>query len=541
MIRSFTSGHPGCALLVCSLAALSAVPIHAAGAQGLYQPRPVRRAFAQGTRAPDGRPGPGYWQNHARYTMTLAAAPPNRTVTGTRADRLRQQQPGHAAQLVIQLIVNIHKPGAPRDRRRERRTTSRRACTSTRSRSTARRRPWTRRDGLHRASAVNAAGAAAAARLGAPRRSTGTTTSRRRAAAKGMIDSTTFFLAYFYPRVSPCTTTTTAGTRWPSPTRRSSTATSTTTTSRVQGAGQLRRVGHGHAGATPAEVLQPATLAALPGVAHVGPDDPRRDARRHAGAKRVTAQQPMNAWHFTAPNMPDMAFALSDHYVWDAGERRGRRRGAPARERAGGVQRHRGRLPSHGALRPSRARLALAQLAGRAVSRTRRRRSSQGFAGMEYPMMANDESYADTTFSRFVAEHEIAHTYFPFYMGINETRYAFMDEGLGDDVRVSDRRRRHGQGAGGRVLPAVPRATAGSTIRRRCEDLPIITPEDVLQRATATTPTASPRSATWRSRTCSATRCSARRCTPTWTAGTASIRIPWDFFNTFNDVDGPRT
>ena len=54
----------------------------------------------------------------------------------------------------------------------------------------------------------------------------------------------------------------------------------------------------------------------------------------------------------------------------------------------------------------------------------------QGFAGMEYPMMANDESYADTTFSRFVAEHEIAHSYFPFYMGTNETRYGFMDEGM---------------------------------------------------------------------------------------------------------------
>ena len=45
------------------------------------------------------------------------------------------------------------------------------------------------------------------------------------------------------------------------------------------------------------------------------------------------------------------------------------------------------------------------------------------------PMMANDETYEDTTFSRFVAQHEIAHTYFPFYMGINETRYGFIDEG----------------------------------------------------------------------------------------------------------------
>jgi hypothetical protein len=53
----------------------------------------------------------------------------------------------------------------------------------------------------------------------------------------------------------------------------------------------------------------------------------------------------------------------------------------------------------------------------------------QGFADMEYPMMANNSSQRDTAFTRFVAEHEIAHTYMPFYMGTNETRYGFMDEG----------------------------------------------------------------------------------------------------------------
>jgi aminopeptidase N len=49
---------------------------------------------------------------------------------------------------------------------------------------------------------------------------------------------------------------------------------------------------------------------------------------------------------------------------------------------------------------------------------------------MEYPMMANDNSHPENPdFTRFVAEHEIAHTYFPFYMGTNETRFGFMDEG----------------------------------------------------------------------------------------------------------------
>ena len=53
----------------------------------------------------------------------------------------------------------------------------------------------------------------------------------------------------------------------------------------------------------------------------------------------------------------------------------------------------------------------------------------QGFADMEYPMMVNDSPQKDPKFAQFVQDHEIAHTYFPFYMGINESRYAFMDEG----------------------------------------------------------------------------------------------------------------
>jgi hypothetical protein len=53
----------------------------------------------------------------------------------------------------------------------------------------------------------------------------------------------------------------------------------------------------------------------------------------------------------------------------------------------------------------------------------------QGFADMEYPMMCNDSQMGDPKFAQLVQDHEVAHTYFPFYMGINETRYAFMDEG----------------------------------------------------------------------------------------------------------------
>jgi aminopeptidase N len=49
--------------------------------------------------------------------------------------------------------------------------------------------------------------------------------------------------------------------------------------------------------------------------------------------------------------------------------------------------------------------------------------------GMETPMMANNG--APRRFQDFVELlfHEAAHTYFPFYMGTNERKYAWMDEG----------------------------------------------------------------------------------------------------------------
>jgi hypothetical protein len=43
--------------------------------------------------------------------------------------------------------------------------------------------------------------------------------------------------------------------------------------------------------------------------------------------------------------------------------------------------------------------------------------------------MVNDSHETDLVFAQLVQDHEIAHTYFPFYMGTNESRYAFMDEG----------------------------------------------------------------------------------------------------------------
>jgi hypothetical protein len=144
--------------------------------------------------------------------------------------------------------------------------------------------------------------------------------------------------------------------------------------------------------------------------------------------KKVTAQNELNAWSFSATQVPDMAFGISDHYNCDGcsvavDKKTGRRAGAYAAydDKA---------KDFHYVAQFARHSLEWFSNNWPGVPYPYEKSTVfQGFADMEYPMMVNNSSQQDTSFSRFVAEHEIAHTYMPFYMGINESRYGFMDEG----------------------------------------------------------------------------------------------------------------
>ena len=98
-----------------SLAATVFVPFTPAPTvHTLYVPRTMKAAYAHGTRSLDGKPGPRYWQNRARYAMTMTVAPPNRTITGAEDITYLNDSPDTLHHLIIKLFINIHKPGAPR-------------------------------------------------------------------------------------------------------------------------------------------------------------------------------------------------------------------------------------------------------------------------------------------------------------------------------------------------------------------------------------------------------------------------------------------
>jgi hypothetical protein len=297
----------------------------------------------------------------------------------------------------------------------------------------------------------------------------------RESGREGMLDSTTAYLAYFYPRVAVYddyegwdTMPFDEAHEFYSDFNDYDVTVRAPANYVVWGTGTLVNA---------ADVLQPAALGRFQAsftsdtTVHVAT---RADHAAHA----VTAQQPTNAWHFTARDVPDVAFAVSDHYVWDAGSVVV---DSAARRRASVQSAYVDSAPDFRYM-VQFGRHALAWLSSQwpgVPYPFEKTTVVQGFADMEYPMMVNDSSNPDTTFSRFVAEHEIAHSWFPFYMGINETRYGFMDEGWATTfeylINVAD------MGA----------ARAGQFFRQfrvqgwirdpsPAEDLPIVTPGDVL-------------------------------------------------------------
>src|SRR5699024_3955757 len=143
--------------------------------------------------------------------------------------------------------------------------------------------------------------------------------------------------------------------------------------------------------------------------------------------QQITAQHPTNTWVFTANNITDVTLAVSDQNEWDASSVKledGRRVSVQAAYDA-----------------PSTDFEQMVEFGKHAVKWFSEQAPGvpypfpklvavRGHADMEYPMLINDSSHPDNPiFTRFVAEREVAHMYFPFYMGTNQTRFGFMDEG----------------------------------------------------------------------------------------------------------------
>jgi hypothetical protein len=153
-------------------------------------------------------------------------------------------------------------------------------------------------------------------------------------------------------------------------------------------------------------------------------------------------------------------------------------------------------------------------------------------------MMVNDESYKDTTFADFVAAHEIAHTYMPFYMGINETRYGFMDEGWATTFEYLINQSNMGAAPAAKFYQQF-RVNSWARNPSPTVDLPIVTPGDVLSGSGLGNNEYGKASLGYLAMKDLLGDFMFKKCLKAYIARWHGKHpTPWDFFYTFNDVSG---
>ena len=392
-------------------------------AQSLYMPREVQLAYKNGTRSSDGRPGKKYWQNRARYDISITATPPDRTIRGTEEIVYVNNSPEPVQFPVFRLTLNIHKPGALRNGNKfEDYLTSGVHIDQFTVNNQPQEWPYPNGFVLHRVKLPNAVMPGDSVRFSFKWHFDLSVRGNR----EGMVDSTTMFLAYFYPRIA--VNDDVSGWDLSNFTDQQefyhdfndyTVTVNVPANFIVWGTGTLQN---------PETLLQPEYARRYRvslksnAIIHIVT---REDLRN----KFVTTQSNLNAWQFKAGNITDMAFGISDHFVWDAtstivDESTGRRASVQTAYNDTAID-----YP-HIAKHSSESLHWFSRKWPGLPYPYEKMTVFQGHADMEYPMMCNDETYdADTTEAKMTAQHEIAHTYMPFYMGINETKYGFMDEG----------------------------------------------------------------------------------------------------------------
>ncbi|MFN8255963.1 MAG: M1 family metallopeptidase [Bacteroidales bacterium] len=400
--------------------------IHAFGqnqSTELYIPRNIKQAYKNGTRSMDGKPGKNYWQNFGRYDIDITVVPKDRALEGSENITYFNSSSDTLKNLVIKLITNIHKPGAVREWTVDSSylTTGVHIDSYTENDVT---KPWKENQYTNTYQIIDLT------KPIVPGDSIQISFQwhyeiSRKSYREGMIDSTTCFLAYFYPRIAVYDdyqgwdeSEFNDWLEFYNDFNDYKLSVKVPKNYLVWATGTLQNTN---------EVLMPEYASKLANsmnsdeIIHIV-------SKEDWTSKKITQQNPMNKWKWQVKNITDAALAISDHYNWDASsvivDNKTKRRASVQAAYCDTAVDYRSMV------RFCREDLAWFSHNWPGISYPYEKTTIfQGFAGMEYPMMVNDESYLDTIGTRWIAGHEISHTYMPFYMGINETQYGFMDEG----------------------------------------------------------------------------------------------------------------
>lgn len=396
-------------------------------AQTLYTPYDVSKAYNKGTRSLDGTPGKNYWQNHASYTLNVSLSPPDGLLNGNGRVTYFNNSPDTLKEIVFRLYPNLYKFGAERDFSLEQ-SDLHSGLVFTSFKAGGKELVNDQKELFTNSTTVltikleehlppaSSADFEYEWNYPLPEKSN---------VRMGRYDSTSYFVAYWYPQIAvyddvfgwdkiPYT----GQKEYYNDFNDYNVTIELPETFSAWATGELKN----------ASEIFPETLLDKFTQAHSSEQVTSLISKEDAEKGfRMKGKEGKVLWNFTAMNVPDFAFALSDHYLWDA---------VSVVVDSATMRKA---LVNAAYKSTSKDYYEVAEFSKTIISYYSHTLPGvpypypvmtiyNGQGGMEFPMMCNNGSTSrGGAFS--LAAHEIAHTYFPFYMGINEKRYAWMDEG----------------------------------------------------------------------------------------------------------------
>jgi hypothetical protein len=397
--------------------------IVANGQVALPVPRNLQAAYEKGTRSTTGEPGNKYWQNTGNYTIDVNFNPDTRFISGTVNIEYINNSPNTLHQIVFKLYPNIYKKGnirmmpvRPED------VTDGVHIASLQINNNTLDSTRFRIDGTNMMVPIPQLAPGGKIQFSINYSYTLNKTSHIRT---GEIEPGADFIAYFFPRIAVyddvdgwnmepylgpaefyndfCTF---------------NVAITVPVNYLVWATGDLNNC---------SEVLNDAYCKRLQ-TAELQDEVTNIVDTQDLQQKNITKQNPSNTWKFSASDVTDFAFAVSDHYLWkstsvpvDATSKR--------RTRVDAVfnPKHKDYYDVIDFAR--KTVWAMSYQFPKWPFPYSHETVFDGLDQMEYPMMVNDNPLESRAETIELVDHEIFHTMFPFYMGINETKYGWMDEG----------------------------------------------------------------------------------------------------------------
>jgi len=416
-------------LLLTSCLLLSTLVSALAQQTELFVPLNIQQAYLNGTRSYDGMPGPNYFQNRARYQIQVQLDPLSRLVRGEARITYFNNSPKSLRRLVLRLYQDLYKRGSERDQYIA---------------------PAAEHDGVHisRLIAGKDTFPPNSPRLERDGTNMSVPLSSNLAPGDSMVlevawefiipkgtnirmgtyGSNSFFVAYWYPQLAVYDDID----GWDEINYGGlhefyndfadfDVSITVPADMVVWATGELQNA---------EEVLDERVLEKYR-LAHTADSIVHLMTQAdYEQGRRATRPGDLHRWHFRASNVPDFAFGTANYYLWDATSAKV----GPGERRVYVDACYKPHSPDFPDVADV-ARLALEDLSHHIPGipypypKMTIFNGEDAGGGMEYPMMVNDASSFGRVFSIYLTYHEVAHSYFPFYMGINERKYAWMDEG----------------------------------------------------------------------------------------------------------------